>query len=216
MIAIRHTMKNSKDNSVNALVFIFILLTILISSLAMASDLPPSDKVKTVFSDVESSLKSLKQSNTFNKAEIKKVLTQHLLPEVNTRYFAFKILGKHLSNLSDESKKEYITELSQQLINSYSQLLSKYDNEAIKIGQSSLSKSGKLATVNIEIIGQSKTNKAVIKLLLSDSSHWQFFDIVIEGISLLQSKQNEINASINKIGNEETLLLLKKLNQSHH
>lgn len=215
MFELGFTMKNSKDNRVNALIFIFILLTLLISSLAMANDSSPDNKVTSVFNQIEASLISLKKTDRFNKAEIKKVLTEYLLPEVNTRYFTYKILGQNLAKVPENLKSEFITELSQQLINSYSQLLSKYNNEAIKVAQSSLSKSGKMAMVNIEIVGPEKINKAVVKLIQVEDDNWQFFDIVIEGISLLQSKQNEINASINKIGIEETLLLLKKLNQAH-
>ncbi|WP_189377478.1 MlaC/ttg2D family ABC transporter substrate-binding protein [Thalassotalea profundi] len=212
-------MKNSKDNRVNSLIFIFILLTLLISSLAMADNatsgtLSPDKKVTKVFTHIEQSLIALKQGDRFNKAEIKILLTEHLLPEVNTRYFTYKVLGQNLTKLSENLKAEFINELSLQLINSYSQLLSKYNNEAIKVAQSTLSKSGKMAMVNIEIVGLEKTNKAIVKLIQLENDNWQFFDIVVEGISLLQSKQNEINASINKIGVEETLLLLKKLNQS--
>ena len=49
--------------------------------------------------------------------------------------------------------------------------------------------------VNVTIIGESATNKAVVKLLKSNDEVWQFFDIVVEGISLLDSKQAEINSS---------------------
>ncbi|MBB6543945.1 MlaC/ttg2D family ABC transporter substrate-binding protein [Thalassotalea piscium] len=209
-------MKNAKDNRVNTLVVIFILLTLLISSFAMANNATPDEKVSSVFTHVETALIALKQGEHFNKVEIKKILTEYLLPEVNTRYFTYKVLGKHLAKVPDNLKNEFITELSQQLINSYTQLLSKYNNEAIKVGRSALSNSGKIATVNIEIIGQEKSNKAVVKLLQSENGNWQFFDIVVEGISLLQSKQNELNASINKIGIEETLVLLKKLNHNHN
>lgn len=215
MFELGFTMKNSKDNRVNVLIFIFLLLTLLISSVAMADNSSPDSKVTTVFTQVESSLITLKKTDRFNKTEIKKVLTEYLLPEVNTRYFTFKVLGQNLTKVPENLKSEFITELSQQLINSYSQLLSKYNNEAIKVAQSTLSKSGKMAMVNIEIVGPEKVNKAVVKLIQVENDNWQFFDIVIEGISLLQSKQNEINASINKIGIEETLLLLKKLNQNH-
>ena len=83
----------------------------------------------------------------------------------------------------------------------------------INIGQSSLSQSGKMAMVDISIVGKTKTNKAVVKLLLSNAKEWLFFDIEVEGISLLQTKQGEINASFNKLGIEGTLAHLQKINQ---
>ena len=51
------------------------------------------------------------------------------------------------------------------------------------------------------------------KLIKSNEQAWLFFDIEVEGISLLQTKQAEINASFNKLGVEGTLLHLQKINQ---
>jgi ABC-type transporter MlaC component len=67
--------------------------------------------------------------------------------------------------------------------------------------------------VNITITGEKKVNKAVVKLLMSKEGNWQFFDIIIEGISLLDAKQKEINSSFNKLGIEGTLAHLKNINQ---
>ena len=49
--------------------------------------------------------------------------------------------------------------------------------------------------------------------MLSNNSNWFFFDIEVEGISLLQTKQAEINASFSKLGVEGTLTHLEKINQ---
>ena len=141
------------------------------------------------------------------------MLNQYLLPVVETRYFTYKVLNKNMSKVPEELKIEFINELSIQLVNTYSHLLNKYSNEVIDIGQASLSNSGKMAMVDITIIGKNSTNKAVVKLLQSKDKGWLFFDIEVEGISLLQSKQAEINASFNKLGIEGTLLQLKKINQ---
>ena len=51
------------------------------------------------------------------------------MPEVNTQFFSNKVLGKNLTKIPNELKGNFVTELSLQLINSYSQLLSKYNNE---------------------------------------------------------------------------------------
>jgi len=196
------------------LTFVFIItVALLISTTVLASAEEAKNKVKAVFSPIESSLIELKQSNSLNQKNIRQVLNQYLLPEVETRYFTYKVLNKNMSKVPEELKIEFINELSIQLINTYSHLLNKYSNEVINIGQASLSNSGKMAMVDITIIGKNSTNKAVVKLLQSKDKGWLFFDIEVEGISLLQSKQAEINASFNKLGIEGTLLQLKKINQ---
>ena len=205
-------MKKSYAHSVNIYVVIFIVLSLFIAALATASADSPEMKTKTVFSQIESALVSLKSQDTFNKSNIRDLLTQHLIPDVNTQFFSHKVLGKNLTKIPKELKADFVTELTLQLINAYSHLLSKYNNETINIGASSLSKSGKIASVKITIIGQNKKNNAVVKLLKSKDGNWQFFDIIIEGISLLDAKQKEINSSIQRLGVEGTLSHLKSVN----
>jgi ABC-type transporter MlaC component len=197
----------------NLTTVVVITLVLLISTTVFASSEDAKSKVKTVFNQVETSLIALKQDNALTKIRVREVLTKVLLPEVDTRYFTYKVLNKNMSKVPDELKEQFINELSLQLISTYSNLLNKYNNEVIKIGQSSLSQSGKMAMVDISIVGKTKTNNAVVKLLLSNAKEWLFFDIEIEGISLLQTKQGEINTSFNKLGIEGTLAHLRKINQ---
>jgi len=199
--------------STNLTCVFIVTAALLISTTVLAYAEEAKSKVKAVFSPIESALIALKQSSSLNQKNIRQVLNQYLLPEVETRYFTYKVLNKNMSKVPEELKIEFINELSIQLVNTYSHLLNKYSNEVINIGQASLSNSGKMAMVDITIIGKNSTNKAVVKLLQSKDKGWLFFDIEVEGISLLQSKQAEINASFNKLGIEGTLLQLKKINQ---
>jgi phospholipid transport system substrate-binding protein len=206
-------MKTKRAFNTNLLSVVFITMALLISATVFATADEAKVKVKNVFSQVETSLIKLKKADTLTKNNIRDVLNQYLLPEVDTRYFTYKVLNKNMAKVPDDLKASFIAELSQQLINTYSNLLNKYNNEVINIGQSTLSKSGKIAMVDITIVGKNKTNKAVVKLLQSDELNWLFFDIEVEGISLLQTKQAEINASFNKLGVEGTLSHLQKINQ---
>ena len=206
-------MKTTRTAFTNLMGVVVITLLLLVSTTVFASADDAKNKVKRVFNEIETSLITLKQTQSLTKANIRDVLSKYLLPEVETRYFTYKVLNKNMTKVPEELKAEFITELSLQLINTYSNLLNKYNNEVINVGQSSLSKSGKMAMVDIAIVGTTKTNKAVVKLLESKDQGWLFFDIEVEGISLLQTKQGEINASFNKLGIEGTLLHLKALNK---
>lgn len=172
----------------------------------------PEKQVKVAFGIIEQEIIQLKQRNEFNSAQIKKVLNQHLLPEINTRYFALKSLGKYAKDMSEETKLSYIQALQIQLINSYANLLSNYNNEKIVFNKSSVSDSGKIAQVYLNIESRNKTNTAVIKLMKITDDNWKIFDIVIEGISLVQTKQAELNSSIAKLGVVGTLEKLQTMN----
>ncbi|WDE09691.1 MlaC/ttg2D family ABC transporter substrate-binding protein [Thalassomonas haliotis] len=206
-------MKKRSYFVVDLVVIAFVILSLFISTIVIAAADTPENKVKQTFERIELSLATLKRTNAMTTANIRQVLREHLLPEIDSRFFTYKVLNKNLFKLSDELKGEYIQALSAQLINTYAHLLSKYNNEVIAVGKSQLSKSGKMAMVNITINGQEKSYKAVLKLIQSGEGGWYFFDIIIEGISLLQTKQNELNASFNRLGAAETLLHLKDINQ---
>jgi ABC-type transporter MlaC component len=172
-------MKTKRAFNTNLLSVVFITMALLISATVFATADEAKVKVKNVFSQVETSLIKLKKADTLTKNNIRDVLNQYLLPEVDTRYFTYKVLNKNMAKVPDDLKASFIAELSQQLINTYSNLLNKYNNEVINIGQSTLSKSGKIAMVDITIVGKNKTNKAVVKLLQSDELNWLFFDIEV-------------------------------------
>ncbi|SEL27310.1 ABC-type transporter Mla maintaining outer membrane lipid asymmetry, MlaC component [Colwellia chukchiensis] len=191
---------------------VFFTLALLVSASVFADAESAKNKVTSVFTQVESSLVALKRQQALTKTNIRAVLEQYLLPEVEARYFTYKVLNKNLAKVPDALRADFTHELSVQLINTYSNLLTKYNNETLTIGTSTLSNSGKLAMVNITIEGKTTTNNAVVKLLRSNTNDWLFFDIEIEGISLLQTKQGEINASFSRLGVEGTLAHLKKIN----
>lgn len=208
-------MKKSPANNVNFLVFIFLLLSLLISSLALASTNKSlaENKVTVVFKNIEEAVTALKIQNQLELKYIKTVLNTHLVPELHAQYFSYKVLGKHIAKMSAETKEAYVTELTAQLINTYSRLLSKYNHETISVGHATLSKSEKIAAVSVSISDKERVSNAVIKLIKTNHDDWLFFDIIIEGVSLADNKHAEVNASINKHGVEETLQRLKAINQ---
>ncbi|UUO22087.1 ABC transporter substrate-binding protein [Colwellia sp. M166] len=206
-------MKIKQATYTNLTFVVVITMVLLISTSAFASADAAKNKVKAVFGQIEASLVTLKQTQRLTKVNIRAVLTEYLLPEVETRYFTYKVLNKNLTKVPEALRESFVTELSLQLINTYSSLLNKYNNEQLYIGQSSLSPSGKMAMVDITIVGKTKSNKALVKLMQSNANDWLFFDIEVEGISLLQTKQGEINASFNRLGVDGTLLHLKNINQ---
>ena len=152
-------MKTKRAININLISVVIITIALLISATVFASTEDAKTKVQVVFSQVEAALIKLKQTEALTKTNIRDVLSKYLLPELDARYFTYKVLNKNMPKVPDELKEAFITELSLQLINTYSNLLNKYNNEVIHVGQSTLSKSGKMAMVDVTIVGKTKTNK---------------------------------------------------------
>ena len=192
-------------------------LLMLLIGLTLATTTVNATEVKAaaaaLFNGLEQSIGELYNTNQLTQDNLKALLRIKLIPASDTKYFAYKVLGKHLANMTAEQKLEFIEVLSQNLINSYSSVLVKYKNEKIVLGEPKIQPSGKIADVSVEIMTVNRPVKAVSKWLYNENlSTWQIFDIVIEGISLLQSKQAEINGSISRVGLAGTLEKLKQIN----
>lgn len=200
--------------------FVNITRHVLIIAALFASSLSHATEVKSsaiaLFGGLEESLGTLYSANQLTLDKLKVVLRYKLIPASNTKYFAYKVLGKHLEKMNEGQKLAFIEALTQNLINSYASILVKYNNEKIALEEPKMQPSGKIATVAIELQGTTKTVKAVSKWLFSeDLNTWQIFDIIIEGVSLLQSKQAEINSSISRNGIEATLEKLNHVNSKN-
>lgn len=170
-----------------------------------------------LFSGLEESLRTLKGNNQLTLENVKTMLNNQLIPASNTKYFAFKVLGKNLAKLNEEQKIAFIDALTQNLIDSYASILVKYHNEKIIINAPKMQPSGKMANVGIELQNLEKSVKAISTWRFNETSNtWKIFDIVIEGVSLLQSKQAEVGSSISRNGIEGTLEKLNNNNSKSH
>lgn len=192
---------------------VFIVVSLLLSANVLASEpLTPKTKVETLFTQVRESLINYPVEQRQQFKVVKSVLTQVILPSFDIRYFCQKVLGKHLTKLDEQQNQQFQLQMTQALINSYSSLLRKYNNESITVTKWSISESTKFATVNVQIATQPKVRQAIIKLINTPQHDWLLFDIIVEGVSLLQTKQGEINSAISKLGVDQTLQKLAEKN----
>ncbi|MFT5757945.1 MAG: phospholipid transport system substrate-binding protein [Alteromonadaceae bacterium] len=188
-----------------------IFLLIGMPKLALADDIKVS--ASALFGGLEESLSVLYSNKKLNKENVKEVLRLKLIPASDSKYFAYKILGKHIQDMSAEHKLLFIEELTNNLLSSYANILINYKDERIILAEPKIQPSGKIATVAIEIKGSTKPIKAISKWHINEKLEtWLIFDIVIEGVSLLQTKQAEINSSISSKGIDATIKKLQEIN----
>ncbi|MFT6530124.1 MAG: phospholipid transport system substrate-binding protein [Psychrosphaera sp.] len=166
-----------------------------------------------LFKKVELELISLKQANNLTIQAIQQLVENEVLTSVDEKFFAYKVLGKNLAKLSAEQKAEFVKVLKDTLVLNYANSLVNYNNEKIVVVSSSLANSNKNASVSMKLVGKNKTTQLITKWRFSeDQDKWLMYDFVIEGISLLQSKQKELAQVLANSGPEATLELLKSKN----
>ena len=141
---------------------------------------------------------------------MEKIVEEELMPYVDYRYAAYKILGKHLKNTTKEQRKKFVDSMQHYLVRTYAKALEQYDGQEV-VWEPARSIEGKrIVGVNTKIIDPKRpTIHLTFKMRQNKKTkEWKAFDMVVEGISLLQSKQSELTKRIAKQGVDQVSLEL--------
>lgn len=134
---------------------------------------------------------------------LKTIVEEELMPYVNDRYAALKLLGPNLKGAKREDVGEFITAFRAYLVTSYAQVLTQYTDQQIEFGpEPKLDPSKRITSIKVDIIDAPRPNIKLEFKLRKDkkTGEWLAFDMVAEGISLLSSKQSEWNTKIRQDG----------------
>lgn len=185
------------------------LFTIIISVFAGVAQAQDVDKTKPyemmaqVSEMTFSRLKAEQSAIQANPNVLKTVVNEELMPYVNVKYAAYKLLGTHLKKTSTEERAEFVIAFREYLVASYAQVLTLYTDQKITLEKAKKIPEGKkIISVRVDILDSARpTVKVDFKLRKNKKTgEWQAFDMVAEGVSLLSTKQSEWNGKIRKEG----------------
>ncbi|WP_286271417.1 MlaC/ttg2D family ABC transporter substrate-binding protein [Thalassotalea hakodatensis] len=144
---------------------------------------------------------------------LKQIVREELVPYIDYRYAAFKVIGaKNFKNTTAAERDEFVPVFLNYLITSYAQVFTLYNNQKVTIEQARLSNSGRIAFVKTLVIepGREPIDISFSTRKSRDSDEWKAYDMVAEGISLLDSKEAELGSLIRQKGLPYVTELLKE------
>lgn len=134
---------------------------------------------------------------------LKVIVEQELMPYVNYKYAALKVLGPNVKKAKKADVLEFMQAFREYLIASYAQVLTQYTDQQLEFEPEKKVEAGKsITTVKVDIVDTPRPNIKLEFKLRKDkrSGEWQVFDMVAEGISLLSSKQSEWSSKLRQEG----------------
>jgi len=157
------------------------------------------------FANQESDIKA-------NPNLLKNIVREELMPYINYKYSAFKVIGKHLKKTTDAERRAFVPVFREYLITSYAQVFTLYDNQEVEFSPAKNFADKKIVAVNTKILMSGRDDIDVsFKVRKNRNTHeWKAFDMVAEGVSLLDSKQAELSSIIRQKGLPYVTELLKK------
>ncbi|WP_448566562.1 MlaC/ttg2D family ABC transporter substrate-binding protein [Thalassotalea ganghwensis] len=158
-----------------------------------------------------------------NQQELKKfpelmrdIVKEELMPAIDYRYAAFKILGnKHLSKTTKEQRQNFVESMKQYLVRTYASALTQYHDQQVLFEPEKSTGDKSIVAVTAKIV---EANKPEIDLVFQlrknkQTGEWKAFNLIAEGISLLDSKRAELNNRIEKYGIEQVTVELAALSK---
>ena len=193
---------------------LIIVVLLIGSQTAFAQHQTPHQVIKGLGDSLFKRL-SEEQKNFSTQPElVREIIEQELMPHIDYRYGAYKILGKYFKEISKQEREAFVLAMKDYFSVIYMNALSQYTNQRITIEPKlKHKKNKKVVTVKALVIEQSGPNIAVNFKLRQDkqTKQWKAFDIVIEGISLINSKQAEITSRIRASDIQTVTLEIAKL-----
>jgi phospholipid transport system substrate-binding protein len=137
------------------------------------------------------------QANIANNPEIlRAIMEEELMPYIDYKFSAFKVLGKYTTKLSREELLEFVSVFREYLITSYAVAMGYYDDQLVEFAPEMDFSRDSDVTVRAVIKDDGRPDIKVAFKVRKDrkSNEWQAYDMVAEGISLLSSKRSEFES----------------------
>ncbi|MEW6719035.1 MAG: ABC transporter substrate-binding protein [Thermodesulfobacteriota bacterium] len=146
------------------------------------------------------------------KAERRALLRKELFPHFNFDEMSRRSLGVNWKNRTPEERQEFIAVFKELLENSYAGKIEGYRGEKIVYGKEALDLP--YAEVRTKIVDARGEEFAVNYRVLKDGSGWRVYDIVIEGVSLVNNYRSQFTDLLAKYSFAEMMERLRKTARS--
>lgn len=163
----------------------------------------PTNQVKQTVDAVIDVLKN-KEMKKPGKAEQRRTKIREVVGgRFDFREMAKRSLAQNWNKRTPEEQKEFVSLYSDLLENAYIRKIEKYEDEKVVYGEEKTD--GTYASVKTNIVTTKEVSIPIEYRLLREDSQWKVYDVVIEGVSLVNNYRNQFN-SILRSGSYEDLV----------
>ena len=142
---------------------------------------------------------------------LRTIMEEELVPHIDYKFAAFMVLGKHFKSVPQEKMGEYISVFRQYLITTYAIAMGYYDNQTVVFEPESRFDDKKSVTVRAVVQDPDRPEIKIAFKVRKDSktNEWKAYDMVAEGISLLNSKRSEFESILRQDGIDSVIALMR-------
>jgi len=192
--------------------FRFVLGFFFLSAPVFGQELGPEDLVKKMTSEVLEAIKSDKQLAAGDRQKAIKLAEEKILPHVDFEEATRLAVGRGWKEATPEQRKKLVAEFRNMLVRTYSNAISAYEGQTMKVMPVRMKPGDTDATVHNQFIRPGAKPVLVDYAMRKTEKGWKIYDIVIEGVSLVLTYRSEFDAVVKQDGIDG---LIKRLSQKN-
>ena len=190
----------------------FLALMFFLAFPVFAQEAGPEELVKKITDDVMAAIKSDKDLAAGDRQKAVKLAEAKILPHVDFEEATRLAVGRGWSQASPEQKKRLVSEFRNMLVRTYSNAISAYEGQTMKVLPSRVKPGESDATVRNQFIRPGGKPVLIDYSMKKGDKGWKIYDIVVEGVSLVLTYRSEFDAIVKQDGVDG---LVKRLAQKN-
>jgi phospholipid transport system substrate-binding protein len=134
---------------------------------------------------------------------LKNIVREELMPYVDYRYAALKVIGvKNYKQTTKQSRADFVTVFREYLVTSYAQVFTLYKQQKVEFEPEKSFNKSRVVAVRTSVLDPNRPPIDISFRVRKNTKtlEWKAYDMVAEGVSLLDSKQAELSGLIRQKG----------------
>ena len=195
--------------------FVFVLLFSCSSYSASVDMSNPNQVIHSVSTQTLARISAEKARMESEPGYTNVVIEEELIPYFDYKYAAYMVLGKYLKQSTKDQRNNFVDAFRNYLVNTYGHILFEYDHQKVEVLENPNFQGKKIIAIDVRIRDdQGQVTKLAFKLRKNKkTAEWKVYDVIAEGVSMLNTKRSELDELLRKNGIDHVIELLKSKNQ---
>lgn len=179
---------------------------------AQAGAVAPDELIKTTAQDVLEIVKQDKDIQAGNQKKILDLVDAKVLPHFDFVRMTKLAVGKHWRTASNEQKQALVTEFRNMLVRTYTKAFTVYRDQTVEVKPFKMAADATEVTVKTSINKPGAPPVPVDYEMQKNADGWKAFDVVIEGVSMVNSYRGTFDTQIQQNGIDGLIRMLSDKN----
>ncbi|MGS2719050.1 MlaC/ttg2D family ABC transporter substrate-binding protein [Paraglaciecola aestuariivivens] len=191
-----------------------LMIWALVSAPVFAQSDDPYVFVKSVATATFAQIKQDQQLIQSQPSHIQTIVEQQLMPHIDHVYAALSVIGTPARDIPKEKLDAYYEQFRLYLITTYASALQQYTNQIVEFEPSKALDGRKTVAVKAYIKEPGKpTIDLTFQVRRNKEGQWKAYDLIAEGISMVQSKRSEFAPILRQRGIDAVITFMHEQSQ---